>query len=306
LASIPRHQQVQLNNLTAEFTKYRPHPNVRRLVGPDQKDGLPICLPQDPNRPVHLYLAGIYLLYGGMQLAKVGNSLLAPGEIPYLHQMAHSDFASPQFNFLANKNDNAEDFPLASQSPLLRGLSHPATINVALETERTMWINYDKHVVTFKKNEAVANSADTIHGGVSWNAHNHKDDQGRFLYKPSLHMVLGSVRFPQIPNNVKINVSDSTYCPSEHTPWMSDEELKSYLTVSGTRMLQLVAIAKGELGQKHEAVCEECHDIIDAVEKGFGLSAIQNVFKKPTKAKDSKRSAVNNTNISKKPRTGVL
>jgi hypothetical protein len=227
-------------NLTREFTNYRPHPNPAEENLPQSTGNFVTCLAPDPNHPVHLFLDGIHILFGGMQLQQQKDKLLGKGEEPYLHQMAHSDFASPDFNWPAKKDYDVEDFPLAANSPLLRDLSHPATINVALETERTMWINNNKHVVTFKKNEAVANSADTTHGGMSWNAHNHKDAQARFLYKPSLHMVLGSVRFPQIPNAVKINVQEDTYCPPEHTPWMSSDEIEEELMATKDRYFKLL------------------------------------------------------------------
>jgi hypothetical protein len=77
-------------NLVAEWTTYRPHPHPKR-DGLDEKhkDGpkKDLCqtIAPDPNRPVHLYVNGIYLLFGGMQLARDGTGLLPPNEEPYLH-----------------------------------------------------------------------------------------------------------------------------------------------------------------------------------------------------------------------------
>jgi hypothetical protein len=86
--------------------------------------------------------------------------------------MAHGDFASPAFNDEDDgANEDEESTCWAENSPLLRGLSHPCTFNVAIETERTMWINSIGNEVTFKINETLANSADTVHGGFVWNAH---------------------------------------------------------------------------------------------------------------------------------------
>jgi hypothetical protein len=191
-------------NLVQEWTSYRPHPNPKGW---------------------ELFEAS------GMQLDPTGQGLLSAGKKPFLHQMSHGDFPSPNFKkvFSNIKNKAEEDFVTATNSPLLRGLHHPFTFNVALETERSIWISNIHHVVTFEKNQTLAISADTTHGGYSWNAHEHKDMAGQFLYKPSLHCVLGSVRHPQIPDTVHLTISSETYCPKVHLQHMGTEQLEQLL-----------------------------------------------------------------------------
>ena len=227
-------------NLTQEFTSHRPHPNPKKAGFPAATlQGGTITLSPDPLRPVHLYVDGIYLIFGGMQLERGGKGLLAPSEQPFLHQMAHGDFATPMLSWPPTDNGRVYDYPLAKESPLLRGLSHPGTFNVAIETSRSMWISNIHQVVTFGKNETLANSADTIHGGLCWNAHQYKNSEGKFLYKPSIHLVLGSTRFPQIRNEVKLDVTAETYCPPQHLAWMSTQDLEDDLaqTIQRARTL---------------------------------------------------------------------
>jgi hypothetical protein len=241
-------------NLVKEWTSFRPHPNPKganmaTIHADGTKKGVWQTLNPDPKCPVHLILNKIYLLWGGMQLTNEGNELLPPDQEPYVHQMAHVDFASPRFEVQEGKKygkkkaDYSEEYPSPAESPLLRGLSHPATFNVAIETERSMWINNIANVVTFKKNWTVANSADTIHGGYAWNAHDYKDEHDKFLYKPSLHLVMGSIRFPQIPNVVKLVVSPQTYCPKEHvTKDLDLEDLFTEAYIHHQKTLKLLEV----------------------------------------------------------------
>jgi hypothetical protein len=145
------------------------------------------------------------------------------------------------------------------------------------------------NVVLFNKNEALANSADTTHGGIAWNAHAHKDNNGKFLYKPAIHMVLGSVRFPQIPNHVRITVSDTTYCPPEHAPWIATDDLEAEILKQSDKMLKFCAIA----GLRNHPFSKECKDIIAKVKEVFGEQAIATAFKnnKRTAATTSKKAS---------------
>jgi hypothetical protein len=77
--------------LVGEFTRYIPHPNpvhIRsRIIGAGQYP-----LVEGARRPIHLYVRGLFLLYGGMQ-AKVD---MDAGE-ECIHQAAHSDFSNGFF-----------------------------------------------------------------------------------------------------------------------------------------------------------------------------------------------------------------
>jgi hypothetical protein len=236
-------------NLVQEWTIYRPHPNPwSDKTLPKDKELFPTLKP-DPERPVHLYLNGIYLLYGGMQLTKDGKDLLPAGEEPYLHQLAHTDFASPAFG--------KDGTCWAKHSPLLKGLSHPCTFNMAIETERSMWINNIRNVVTFRKNETVANSADTIHGGYAWNAHEHTNEEdGTFLYKPSVHYVLGSVRFPQMRGEVNIVSAAENYCPKEHAIHLVTSDLQEYVEAAWSHIETLahVLMKRNDKDTNHKSV----------------------------------------------------
>jgi hypothetical protein len=217
-------------NLVQEWTSYRPHPNPVKAGHPSlhekgKKKTYCYTLEPEPNRPVHLYLNGIYLLFGGMQLDKTSKRLIAPGEQPYLHQMAHGDFSSTSFKLQGSDDDEVDPFIWARDSPLLKGLSHPCTFNIAIENERTIWVNKISNEVRFKTNVTLANSADTIHGGFVWNGHDFKDEEDKFFYKPSMHLVLNSVRYPKSSNSVQTCVNTETYCPKEHFPWMELTDL---------------------------------------------------------------------------------
>jgi hypothetical protein len=240
-------------NLVQEWTIYRPHPNPwsdeTLTVKPVKDKQLFPTLEPDPERPVHLYLNGIYLLFGGMQLTKDGKDLLPAGEEPYLHQLAHTDFASPAFG--------KDGTCWAKDSPLLKGLSHPCTFNMAIETERSMWIKNIRNVVTFQKNQTVANSADTIHGGYAWNAYEHTNqDDGTFLYKPSVHYVLGSVRFPQIQGQVNIVSANENYCPKEHAMHLVTGDLQEYVDAAWSHIVSLahVLMKRDDKDRNHQSV----------------------------------------------------
>jgi hypothetical protein len=236
-------------NLVEEWTSYRPHPNPLIAGLPKMHDEGPkssycYTLKPDPNRPVHLYLDGIYLVFGGMQLDRNSKRLIKPGEEPYLHQMAHGDFSSTNFQLQGSddEDDNEGDpFIWAKNSPLLRGLSHPCTFNIAIENERTIWVNNIANEVKFNTNETLANSADTIHGGFVWNGHDFKDNDDKFFYKPSMHLVLNSVRYPKSSNQVQTCVSYETYCPKEHFPWMEMADLSVQLH---DHMVEIMSLAK--------------------------------------------------------------
>jgi hypothetical protein len=55
---------------------------------------------------------------------------------------------------------------------------------------------------------------------MHWNANDQKENDGKYLYKPSLQFVMQSVRYPQLLNTVKLAVSPKTYCPTEHMDYL--------------------------------------------------------------------------------------
>jgi hypothetical protein len=268
------------NNLTKEWTTYRHHPNIKGDPNLADKvistQTITHLLPSDPERPVHLYVNNIYILFGGMQLAKDGNGLLPLGQEPYLHQMAHGDFSSPIFepqqptggsdSSTDSITDEEEEEPVdpneeyldAKDSCLLKGLNHPCTYNVAIETERSMWVNTISNVCTVKNNGILAISADTVHGGIHWNANEQKKIDGKYLYKPSLHFVMQSVRYPQLKNTVKLAVSPKTYCPTEHMDYLDASDQLAEFHASHQKIIEMVtAIDKNPNKSKFPKVSQE-------------------------------------------------
>jgi hypothetical protein len=122
--------------------------------------------------------------------------------------MSHTDFEAPFWK-------------RADESPLLRGLSHPCTFNIALEDKRSMWINKISNEVTYTTNEIAILSGDVYHGGLS-QIFNPADPVPK--YSPALHIVLGSWRFPRIPNEVRLGVTFDTYCADEHVSYLDEDD----------------------------------------------------------------------------------
>jgi hypothetical protein len=239
-------------NLVSEWTPHRPNPKPDKIqrAGRKQEDNDP-CTPwtwtddyphveNGPESPVHLYMNGAHLIIGGHQLDKNNiNKLQAPGKAPYLHQMAHSDFFSPEFKPRPIK----KCLPIAaSDSPLLRGLSHPFTVNIALETDRSIWMNNITNHVTIDVNATLVNWADTVHGGLNWNV----SDPNDITYKPSLHFVIGSVRHPMIPGELSLHVSSDAYCPPEHLAECTKKVLQDELERSHEFSIKICKLLEGK------------------------------------------------------------
>lgn len=180
-------------------------------------------------------------------LQRIGNKLQKAGQKPYLHQMAHTDFASPAMEDPPSPepdDDYEPDYISAEDSPLLRGgLTHPFTFNVALETLRCMWINCIHNEVTFKFGETLVNSADTVHGGMNWNV---AEPTTNFEYRASLHGVFNSVRYPRRTDRVRLMASPDTYCPNEHFVYLSPKDMEEELESYHTKSLKLLAQLKIE------------------------------------------------------------
>jgi hypothetical protein len=178
----------------------------------------------------HLALAPlVYILFGGHQLAKDGVGLHPVGSKAYCHQMSHTDFEVPFWK-------------RADASPLLRGLSHPCTFNIALEDKRSMWINTISNEVTYRTNEIAILSGDVYHGGLS-QIFNPADPVPK--YSPALHIVLGSWRFPRIPNEVRLGVTFDTYCADEHVSYLDEDDALTQLLKIHQQMEILVPRFKG-------------------------------------------------------------
>ena len=199
-------------NLTEQWTMYRPRTSENKIDN-DRWETTKVMSP--PNGPtVHMYMNGINLLFGGHQLQRDGRTLQAPGEEPDLHQMGHRDIFSPIFE---PDPKSKPDSLLAKHSPLLRGLHAPMTVNVGLETFRSIWVNTISNVVSVKKHAILVNSADTVHGGMNWNL----KDPSKADWRPSLHLVFGSVRYPKVPGSIAFAVNEGTYCPAEHLGYLT-------------------------------------------------------------------------------------
>lgn len=188
-------------NMVDGFTRHIPVSYAVKRKGGKVKPG-EWPLNTENAMPIHLYMRGCYLIWGGYSLDEKGYISEEIG----LDQIPHTDFGKT--GFLS-----------ADECPLLNGLAHPCTFNTPIEDYRELYTcdgaNERKHWKV-KMNELLVLHADTIHGGKSY-VYDQK-------YHPSRHGAVESLRYPQKKGTdaVSLTVGPQTYMPPKFIVSMSD------------------------------------------------------------------------------------
>jgi hypothetical protein len=239
-------------NLTQEWTREIPARYPSRTVETAQKE-YPLAPQQNNNLPVHLFMKGGLLLLGGIQLDKENPKKLEKVQA-HTHQPAHTDIVNMHFNSCGD-------------CPLLHGLNHPLTFNIAIEDERSIWVNDVTNVVKMDKNDMLVISADTVHGGMSYvfapkpkpktksQAKKAKLNEGpedndvtwKPKYHPSFHGVLSSKRFPPTNDQIKYAHDLSSYLPRTHLGLLDEEEVCDLVRLIHKKMQDVAAHCKKNL-----------------------------------------------------------
>ena len=148
--------------------------------------------------PVHLYVDGSVLLFGGMALTKSGKLKSGCNERDVVHQAAHVDF----FN---------ERWTHCNECELLNGLAKPFSVNIAVEDQREIYMKDEKNKVPVMLNDILLVGGSTVHGGTTYVCD--KDD---IKYHPSLHFVFQSKRFKKTDEEVGLTNESGSYCHASH------------------------------------------------------------------------------------------
>jgi hypothetical protein len=228
-------------NLVEEWTLHIPHRAPGPCVGKPYGAGqFPLAERGYNNPPVHLYMGYSSLIIGGMQLDEKNPKKLAK-EVR-CHQEAHIDFANDRYGSAAN-------------CCLLKGLTPPLTFNVALEDERILWVENGEKKVKVKKNELLAVSCDTVHGGTCYvfqpEPEGINKEGWKAQYHPSFHGRLCSKRYPASADAIQPKIGVDTYMPSAHMYQMSDEAIDG-IAEKADEMLQNAYLHYNERGMNTE------------------------------------------------------
>ena len=202
---------VNALDIAEEFTPYIPKPFSQVSERHEIRKGCWPC--EKPEKPLHLYVEGVVLLFGGMAMEdKKTVRKAAPKEGKCLHQAAHTDFSNSTFEHL-------------NRCELLNGLVKPFAVNIAVEDERKIYVGKPERTIKFKTNEILLVGGDTVHGGVSYIFDpNHDPVQ----YHPSLHFVFGSRRFKKDENAVSLSFRAGDYLPSAYAGNLTNDQIKKF------------------------------------------------------------------------------
>jgi hypothetical protein len=191
-------------NMVEGFTRHIPVSYAVKRKGGKVKAGF-WTLKNGMMKPIHLYMRGCYLMWGGYSLDGKGHS----AEQVVLDQEPHSEYANTGFSS-------------AEECVLLNGLAHPCTFNSPIEdycefyTCRRRNTN-DRKDWKVNMNEILVLHADTMHGGK---AYKHKG-----CLHPSRHGAVESLRYPRKEGTdaVVLSVGPQTYMPSKFIVSMTDQ-----------------------------------------------------------------------------------
>lgn len=251
-------------HIVEEFTKYLPRPlsSVEKRRQTIKAGCWPLL--EQTEKPLHLYVAGVVLLFGGMAMVedKKGKRTLQkedPKKRQCLHQAAHTDFSNGTFQNL-------------NQCELLYGLVKPFAVNIAVEDERSIYVGKPSNTICFKKNELMLVGGDTVHGGVSYIFN---PDQRPVQYHPSLHFVFGSRRFKQDPNKVSVSLEARNYLPACHAVNLNNEQLVNCTNEALDTVDELAKAAKSKKGSGHvgKLMLARAKKTMKALTEMFGTEA---------------------------------
>ena len=176
--------------------------------------------------PVHMFVDGTVLLFGGMGLDEHGRLLGKEDDEKLVHQAAHINFHNSKW-----KSCDACE--------LLHGLTKPFTANVAVEDERKIYIrNPKEETVLVKVNDILVIAGNQIHGGMTY-IYDEIEEVPK--YYPSLHFVFQSKRFKKMKDVVGVPelIKVETYVHPVQMADISDEDLKGKIEASREAFCEL-------------------------------------------------------------------
>ena len=210
--------------IAPEFTKHLPV-SYESVKGKAIPCGLWPTMKNDGKDPVHLYVSGVVLMFGGMALGADGKIAKDVEGKQLLHQAAHRDFVSEYFGCVVD-------------CPLLNGLTKPFTVNIALEDERCIYIEQPKNTVQVNLNNMLLVGGETVHGGIAYVC---DTSEKPLKYHPSLHFVFESKRFKRSTNMVGLPKMQVGYTPPAHIRKLSKIELEGRLKEVAEQFVNLAS-----------------------------------------------------------------
>ena len=208
--------------IVEEFTRYRPIPI--NLVPQKAKIKLGLWPCYKATKPLHLFVEGVVLLFGGMAIGDEKRVQMEEAtEGKCLHQAAHSDFSNGTF-------------PNLNRCELLNGLVKPFAVNIAVEDQRKIYIGTPEKTITFNRNEMLLVGGDTVHGGMSYFFN---PDASPVEYHPSLHFVFASRRFKKDDNFVSLPQEFGDYLPAAHAVNLKNKDVVSQWSKSFEQLDEL-------------------------------------------------------------------
>lgn len=209
-------------NLVEEWTQHIPHrspgPCVGKAYGPGQ---FPLTERGSKEMPVHLYMAHLYLIVGGMKLDGINVR-----EVWKEEEKAE-----------AEKKKHGSGV----KCKLLKELTPPMALYVALEDERRFWLENGDRTVTVKKNELIAMSCDLKYSG-SWfgnKTEGKEEDKTNHEQQgyPLFHGRLLSKQYPVAADEKEAEIEAESELGREHMFKESDEGIVASIE-RGAAMLE--------------------------------------------------------------------